>query len=93
LTGIPKLETFDESMHGISTDNKRQLVMFNVTGLPIEHVPRELVTCFREVLASGGTIHAEPYKEPAPSSSPWPEQQQVGSGAIGPCNKIIRPLT
>jgi len=36
LTGISKLETFDESAHGMSTDNK--LVMFDVTGLPTENV-------------------------------------------------------
>ena len=59
LTGIPKLETFDESAHGMSTDNKGQLIMFYVTGLPIENVPRELATCFRENLDNGGTIHAE----------------------------------
>ena len=73
LTGIPKLETFDQSAHGMSTENKRQLILFDVTGLPIENVPRELVTCFREVLDNGGTMHTEPYGEPAPSSSPWPE--------------------
>jgi len=39
LTGIPKLETFDKSAHGMSTDNKRQLILFDVTGLPIENVP------------------------------------------------------
>jgi len=48
LTGIPKLETFDESAHGMSTDNKRHLVLFDVSGLPTENVPRELATCFRE---------------------------------------------
>jgi len=63
LTGIPNLETFDESAHGMSTDNKRQLILFDVTGLPIDNVPRELDTCFREVLDNGGTIHAEPYGE------------------------------
>jgi len=67
LTGISKYETFDESVHGMSTYNK--LVMFDVTGLPTENVPRELTTCFREVLDDGGTIHAKPYGEPYPSSS------------------------
>jgi len=49
-----------------SIDNnivKRQLVLFDVTCLPIENVPRELATCFREVLDNGGTIHVEPYGE------------------------------
>ena len=58
--------TFDESADGtkcMSTDNKCQLVLFDVTGLPIENVPRELATCFREVLDNGETIHAEPYGE------------------------------
>ena len=40
LTGIPKLKTFDESVHGMSTDNKRQLILFDVTGIPIENAPR-----------------------------------------------------
>jgi len=37
----------------MSTDNKRQLVLFDVTGLNTENVPRELATCFREVLDNG----------------------------------------
>jgi len=76
----------------MSTDNKRQLVVFNVTGLPVENVPRELATCFRGVLDNGGTILAEPYGEPASSPSPWPEQHEVGVGVILPCNYIITPL-
>ena len=65
---------FLDKVHGMSTDNKCQLVLFDVTGLPTEHVPRELATCFREVLDNGGTMHAESYGEPAPSPSPWPKQ-------------------
>ena len=61
--------------------------MFN-TGLPTENVPRELATCFREVLDNGWTIHAEPYGEPVPSPSPWPEQHEVGVGVILPCSYI-----
>jgi len=90
LTGISKLETFDEIAHGMSTDNK--LVMFDVTDLPTGNVPRELTTCFREGLDDGGTIHAEPYGEPAPSSSSWTEQHEVGSGVIPSCNYIIGHL-
>ena len=63
LTGSPKLEFFYKSAHGMSTDIKRQLVLFDVTGLPIENEPRELAICFREVLDNGGTIYAEPYGE------------------------------
>jgi len=50
----------------MSTDNKRQLVLFDVTGLPTDTEPRELATCFRGILNNSGTIHAEPYSEPAP---------------------------
>jgi len=77
LTGISKLKTFDESAHGMSTDNK--LVMFDVIGLPTENVLRELVTCCRKVVDDGGTIHAEPHGEQAPSSS-WTEQHKVFGG-------------
>ena len=63
LTDIPKLEIFVESADGMSIGNKRQLILFDVTGQLIENVPRELATCFREVLDNGGTIHAEPYGE------------------------------
>jgi len=74
----------------MSTDNKP--VMFDVTGLPTENVTRELTICFRELLDDGGTYHAEPYGEPAPSSSSWTEQHKVGGGVILPCNYIIRHL-
>ena len=56
----------------MSTENKLQLVLFDVTDLPTENVSKELATCFREVLDNGWTIHAEYYGEPAPSHSPWP---------------------
>jgi len=72
--------------------NKRQLVLFDVTGLPTENLPRSLATCFREVLNNGGTIQSEPYGEPDPSPSPWPEQHKVGVGVILPCSYIIRHL-
>jgi len=91
-TGIPKLETFDKNAHVMSTDNTRQLVLFDVTDLPIENVTRELATCFREVLDNGGTSHAETYGESAPSPSPWPEQHEVGVGVILLCNNIISLL-
>jgi len=91
-TGIPKLETFDENAHGMSTDNKGQLVLFDVIGLPIKNVPIELVTCLnREVLDNGGTSHAEPYGKSAPSPLPWSELQ-VGGGVFLPFNYITRPL-
>jgi len=67
-------------------------VTFGVTCLPTENVPRELTTCFREVLDDGGTIHAEPYCETAPSSPCWTKQHKVGGGVILPCNYIIRHL-
>jgi len=92
LTDIPTLETFGESARGMSTVNKHQLVLFDVTGLPTDNVPRELATCFRGVLDNSGTIHAEPYGEPAPSPPPWPEQHEVCGGVILPYNYIIRPL-
>ena len=73
LTGISKLKTYDESARGMSTDNKRQLIIFYVTCLPIENEPRELATCLRAFLDNCGTMHAELYGKPAPSSTPWPE--------------------
>ena len=88
MTGIPKLETFDECAHVMSPDYYRQLILVNVTGLPIQNVPIELATCFREVLDNCLTIHAEPYGEPAPSPSPWPEQHKFGVGVILPCSYI-----
>jgi len=59
------------------------------TGLPTENVPRELATCFREVLDNGWTIYAEPYGEQVPSPSPWPEQHEIGVGVNLPCSYII----
>jgi len=90
LTGISKLEMFDEIAYGMSTDNK--LVLLDVTGLSTDNLPRGLTTCFKEVLHNGVTIHAEPYGEPASGPSPWTEQHKVGGGVIRPYNYIIRPL-
>jgi len=69
-------------MHNMTTDNKRHLILSDVAGLPIRHVPRELATCFRDIIDNGGTVYAEPCGEHAPSSSPWPDQQEVGEVII-----------
>ena len=73
-------------MHGMSTDNKRHLVLSDVAGLPIGHVPRELAICFREVLDNGRTVHAEPYGEPAPCFSSWPELHEADGDVALRCN-------
>jgi len=70
--------TVDESISGMSRDNICQVVLSDVARLLIGHVPRKLATCLKEVIYNGGTVHAEPHVEPAPSSSSWPEQHEVG---------------
>ena len=74
------------------TDNARQLMLSDVAGLPVGHVPRELAPSFQVVLDNGGTVHAEPCGDPVPSTYPWPEQHEVGGGVVLPCDYIIKPV-
>ncbi|KAH3748305.1 hypothetical protein DPMN_182743 [Dreissena polymorpha] len=53
LVWLPELDTFPDHMHSLITDEKRQLKLKNVAGLPIGHVPRNLAGFFRPLMESG----------------------------------------
>lgn len=86
LVWLPALDTFSIDMHNMFTDEKRQLKLTDIAGLPIGHVPKCLSSVFRHVLDEGGEIHAEVTGEPVPSFAPWPEPQSEGGGVVLPCN-------
>jgi len=44
---IPELGSFESMFHALSTDDKRQLILADVAGLPVGHVPREIAQIFR----------------------------------------------
>ena len=92
LVWIPELGSFESKFHTLSTDDKRQLTLADVAGLPVGHVPREIAPIFRMVLDDGGTVLSEPCGEPIPSTDPWPEQNESGGGVHIPCNYIIKPV-
>ena len=83
------MDTFSIDMHNMFTDEKRQLKLSDIAGLPIGHVPKCLSSVFRHDLDEGGEIHAEVTGEPVPSFAPWPEPQSEGGGVVLPCNYII----
>ena len=49
LVWLPDLETFNESIHDMVTDQRRQLQLLDIAGLPIGHAPRTLAGFFSEV--------------------------------------------
>lgn len=89
LVWLPPLESFTDNTHEMVTDEKRQLKLSDVAGLPIGHVPRSLAPYFRSVMETGGKVFADITGEPVPSFSPWPAQQEEGGGVVIPCNYII----
>ena len=58
LVWIPELDTFNQCLHNLMTDEKRHLYLTDIASLPCGHVPREIAPCFRQVLDDGGKIHA-----------------------------------
>lgn len=89
LVWLPPLANFPEDIHAMMTDEKRQLRLEDVAGLPIGHVPRSMAGCFRTILDAGGDIVAEATGEPVPSFPPWPEPKHEGGGVVIPANYII----
>ena len=71
------------------TDEKRQLKLSDIAGLPVGHVPGTLSGCFRRILDSGGHIYAIVTGEPCPSFPPWPAQNEKGGGVVIPCTYVV----
>lgn len=90
LVWLPDLETFNENVHDLVTDQTRQLKLCDIAGLPIGHVPRILAGFFRTVLDEKGSIYAITTGEPCPSFPPWPAPSEKGGGAVIPCSYFIK---
>lgn len=83
LVWLPQLESFPPDIHGMVTDEKRQLKLSDVAGLPIGHVPRCLSQFFCTIIDQGGEIKAETTGHPVPSFPPWPAPNEEGGGGVG----------
>ena len=91
LVWLPPLDSFPENIHHSITDEKHQLKLEDIAGLPIGHVPRTLAGYFRSV-SEDGCVFAEVTGDSIPSFSPWPEKDEEGGGIVLPCNYIITHL-
>lgn len=89
LVWIPELSDLDGNLHNMVTDKERNLILSDIAGLPIGHVPRILASCFYEVLDNGGTVYATATGEPVPSFPPWPAPQEKGGGVVIPCSYTL----
>lgn len=85
LVWMPELTSFDKHLYNLVTDKQRNLMLSDIAGLPIGHVPKILASCFRNVLDSGGKIFATATGEPVPSFPPWPAPNEKGGGVVIPC--------
>ncbi|XP_060599394.1 uncharacterized protein LOC132752999 [Ruditapes philippinarum] len=88
LVWLPPLESFQTLLHDSVTDQKRQLRLRDVAGLPICHVLRGIAGFFRTIMDKGH-IEAEVTGEPTQSFPPWPAPSSEGGGVVLPCNYII----
>lgn len=89
LIWIPPLDTFSREIHETVTDAKRGLLLQDVAGLPIGHIPLGLSSSFRKILDEKGDIFAEATGDPTPSFPPWPAPTDCGGGTVIPCNYHI----
>lgn len=78
LVWLPPLNKFTPDVHNNIKDEKRQLKLSDIAGLPIGHVPKCLSLHFRDILDNGGEIYAEVTGQPVPSFHPWPEPNEEG---------------
>lgn len=78
LVWIPPLESFSKDAQSLLTDSKKHLQLRYIAGLPIGHAPRGLGAAIREIIESGGTIHAHATGKPLPSFPHWPPVFEKG---------------
>ena len=88
LVWFPSLKTFPKTVHNTFTDETRQLILEDVAGLPIGHVPCLLSSFFCAIM-EGGSIVADVTGRPVPSFPLWPAPTE-GGGVVLPCNYVIR---
>lgn len=89
LVWVPPLESFPKDMQSMVTDNKRMLMLSDIAGLPVGHVPRGLAGVFRSILDGGGNIFALATGDPIPSFPPWPAPNEIGGGVVIPADYVI----
>ena len=89
LVWIPQLDSFNKELHKITTDVKRGLLLEDIAGLPMGHVPKGLSSSFRNILDQNGDIFAQITGDPTPSFAPWPAPEDSGGGVVVPCNYHI----
>ncbi|KAH3728678.1 uncharacterized protein LOC127853153 [Dreissena polymorpha] len=77
LVWLPELDFIPNHMHSLLPDEKRQLKLQDVAGLPIGHVPRNLAGFFRPLMESGHIVAAVT-GEPVPSLPSWPALKEEG---------------
>lgn len=79
------LKKFPLHVHNNITDEKRQLKVIDIAGLPIGYVPQ----VFRHILDNGGKIYAEVTAQPVPSFHPYPEPNKEEDGVVLPWKYIL----
>ncbi|XP_070552299.1 uncharacterized protein [Ptychodera flava] len=88
---VPELVDIEASMHNIVTDDKRDLVLQQVAGLPMGHVPyilsEGIYKCIDMKLASKVTCCVT--GGPRQSFPPWPAVDEKGGGALIPADYFI----
>lgn len=92
LVWLPPLENFPEDIHDKFTDEKRQLLLSDVAGLPVGHVPKCLSELFCDIMETGGKIFDVVTGDPVPSFPPWPSKEEEGGGIVLPCNYIFTDI-
>ena len=90
LVWVPELNSFKSDMHDIVTDEDRYLLLKDVAGLPVGHVPRTLASAFRKLIDLGANVYCEATDQPQQSFPPWPAPEETGGGAVIPCTYLVR---
>ena len=89
LVWIPEKDSFTKAELESYTDEKRFLMLKDVAGLPVGHVPRTMAGAFTNIIEAGGSIYAQATGSPIESFPPWPAVHEKGGGIVIPCTYII----
>jgi hypothetical protein len=90
LVWVPELNSFTSDLHDVVVDDDRFLLLRDIAGLPVGHVPRTLASAFRTLIDMGANVFCEATDKPQASFPPWPAPQEKGGGAVIPCTYIVR---
>ena len=84
----PDKDSFSKAELESYTDEKRCLMVKDVTDLPADHVPRTMAGAFTNIIEAGGSIYAQAKGSPVETFPTWTAVHNKSGGIVIRCTYI-----